>query len=309
MAAQSKPLGSTLAEWIRTKSSAKYSIVVILALLYFLRDRLLSTRKSKQKGRPRLSKRVSSYAKQGKGNLINEVVRRNRQPISEEEMDAALEELYVENKDGTYDLLVPHRHRISRVNIKTTSQKTFDEHWKDFKVQPPIVEKKRSSNNSSGENKELISAEQKIEEARTLREEGGAAAASAKKVGVNREFFRQLRAIFKILIPTSSSKEVLIFFIHTGFLILRTYLSVLVARLDGAIVRDLVSANGKGFLRGLGFWFLLAVPSTYTNSMVSGLAEGECKYKSHHVDPPSPFLCHFRFDFSNPSSLLASELD
>lgn len=44
--------------------------------------------------------------------------------------------------------------------------------------------------------------------------------------------------------------------------------SVLVARLDGRLVRDLVSANGKGFLRGLGLWFLLAIPSTYTNSMI-----------------------------------------
>lgn len=46
-------------------------------------------------------------------------------------------------------------------------------------------------------------------------------------------------------------------------------LSVAVARLDGRIVRDLVSADGKGFLKGLGLWFALAVPSTYTNVMVS----------------------------------------
>lgn len=56
---------------------------------------------------------------------------------------------------------------------------------------------------------------------------------------------------------------------HTSFLVFRTVLSVAVARLDGRIVRDLVSANGKGFLKGIGLWFALAVPSTYTNVMVS----------------------------------------
>jgi ATP-binding cassette, subfamily D (ALD), peroxisomal long-chain fatty acid import protein len=56
---------------------------------------------------------------------------------------------------------------------------------------------------------------------------------------------------------------------HSVFLILRTMLSIAVARLDGMIVRDLVSADAKGFLKGLGLWFALAVPSTYTNSMVS----------------------------------------
>ncbi|THH15030.1 hypothetical protein EW146_g5392 [Bondarzewia mesenterica] len=55
------------------------------------------------------------------------------------------------------------------------------------------------------------------------------------------------------------------------FLVLRTVLSVGVAKLDGRIVRDLVSANGKGFLCGLGLWFLLAVPSIYTNSMIHHL--------------------------------------
>jgi hypothetical protein len=29
-----------------------------------------------------------------------------------------------------------------------------------------------------------------------------------------------------------------------------------------------VKADGKGFLRGLSLWFLLAIPSTYTNNMV-----------------------------------------
>lgn len=277
MAVQSKPIGAIgpgLLDWVRARSSSRYGIVVILALLYFIRERMISSsssRHGKSKGRPKLGKTQSALVasqSSSKIRMLEEVVRK-KQPISEEEMDAALEELYVENQDGTYDLLVPHRHRISRVNIKTTSKRTFDSHYQDFKKQPPIIDKKKSTANASAESKSAASAELRVAEAKALREEGGAAAASAKKVGVNKEFFRQLRAIFKILIPSSKSKELLIFFIHTGYLLLRTYLSVLVARLDGALVRDLVSANGKGFIRGLGLWFLLAIPSTYTNSMVS----------------------------------------
>ena len=59
--------------------------------------------------------------------------------------------------------------------------------------------------------------------------------------------------------------------LHSFFLVMRTILSVYVARLDGRIVRDIVSADGIGFLKGLGWWFALAVPSTYTNSMVSAI--------------------------------------
>jgi hypothetical protein len=51
---------------------------------------------------------------------------------------------------------------------------------------------------------------------------------------------RNLSAIIKIVIPSYRSKEVLMLLMHSGFLIARTYLSVVVARLDGRIVKDLV---------------------------------------------------------------------
>lgn len=75
----------------------------------------------------------------------------------------------------------------------------------------------------------------------------GSSASSVKssvKVGVNKEFFRQIEAIFKILIPKLRCKETFILVLHTTFLVLRTYLSVVVARLDGAIVKDLVRKKG-----------------------------------------------------------------
>ena len=60
---------------------------------------------------------------------------------------------------------------------------------------------------------------------------------------------------------------------HFAFLIGRTWLSLVVARLDGAIVRDLVAANGKGFAKGLIYWFLIAIPASYNNAMVNALSQ------------------------------------
>ena len=77
---------------------------------------------------------------------------------------------------------------------------------------------------------------------------------------------------------------------HSFFLVLRTVLSIGVARLDGRIVRDLVSADGRGFAKGIGLWFLLAIPSTYTNSMVSSPTT-EVLNMIAHFDPlqdPTP---------------------
>ncbi|RCH99303.1 hypothetical protein CU098_010907, partial [Rhizopus stolonifer] len=89
-----------------------------------------------------------------------------------------------------------------------------------------------------------------------------------QKVGVNKEFRRQLGAIASILFPHWHTKEAALLVLHSVFLVLRTYLSVVVARLDGRIVRDLVNGNGRQFLIGLGYWFAIAVPATYTNSMI-----------------------------------------
>ena len=55
------------------------------------------------------------------------------------------------------------------------------------------------------------------------------------------------------------------------FLILRTYLSLVVARLDGAIVRDLVSAQGKSFLIGILRWLAVGTLASYTNAMIKFL--------------------------------------
>jgi|SRR6266498_1899911 len=66
-----------------------------------------------------------------------------------------------------------------------------------------------------------------------------------QRVGVNKIFFRQLSAIFKIILPKVRSKEVFILLLHSIFLVLRTWLSIIVAKLNGRIVRDLVRKKKK----------------------------------------------------------------
>ncbi|KAJ9079152.1 ATP-binding cassette long-chain fatty acid transporter pxa1 [Entomophthora muscae] len=92
-----------------------------------------------------------------------------------------------------------------------------------------------------------------------------------ERVGVNKQFFSQISALSTILFPKGWWRADTLSFtliIHTIFLILRTYLSLVVARVDGLLVRDLVSRDSKKFLRSMGYWFAVAVPATYTNSMI-----------------------------------------
>lgn len=52
---------------------------------------------------------------------------------------------------------------------------------------------------------------------------------------------------------------------------LRTYLSLLVARLDGEIVRDLVAGKGRAFIWGIVKWCGIGTFAAYTNAMIKFL--------------------------------------
>ncbi|KAK4704990.1 hypothetical protein P7C70_g1219, partial [Phenoliferia sp. Uapishka_3] len=167
-----------------------------------------------------------------------------RSQLTTPQIELAQRDLYRPLANGSRELLVPTRGSVSKVVIHPTKQSTFKSHHPLFSSSDPGRPGQAS-----------------------------AAPSSTAKVGVNKEFFRQLSAILKIIIPRATSKEVFLVAAHTSFLLLRTYLSLLVAQLDGKLVGDLVSANGKGFTRGLVYWFALAVPSVYTNSMIRYLQQ------------------------------------
>ncbi|KDR76478.1 hypothetical protein GALMADRAFT_67361 [Galerina marginata CBS 339.88] len=191
-------------------------VVLAFLVLILLRSRTIS-----------LSKDAIESLRKSTQYLTN--LQRQRK-LTPEQLAKVLQQVYVDEPDGSQTLLVPYRERVVKVPIHPTPKSRFASDTPHFPLLPPLT---------------------------------------AHKPNIDVAFLSQLRAIlFRVAIPSWRSPEAGIVVLHSSFLVLRTVLSILVARLDGRIVRDLVRADGKGFLKGLGLWFLLAIPSTFTNSMI-----------------------------------------
>lgn len=82
------------------------------------------------------------------------------------------------------------------------------------------------------------------------------------------KFLQQLNVLSPILIPKFLHKNSLLLALQIFFLILRTWLSLMVARLDGQIVKDIISRRPKRFAYDMTCWLLIAFPAAYTNSAI-----------------------------------------
>ncbi|EPZ34130.1 ABC transporter domain-containing protein [Rozella allomycis CSF55] len=89
------------------------------------------------------------------------------------------------------------------------------------------------------------------------------------KSNANKDFYKNLARILKIVIPGVNSKEFWLLMIFSGFLVSRTFLSLYVAELDGKLVSLMVKRKKKEFLFGILWWMIVAIPATYTNSMLN----------------------------------------
>lgn len=89
-----------------------------------------------------------------------------------------------------------------------------------------------------------------------------------RRVELNREFLMSLTRLLKIVIPGWRSKELRLVISHSIFLLVRTLISLYVAELDGKLVSSLVRGKGREFLKGIIWWMMVAIPATFTNSMV-----------------------------------------
>lgn len=130
------------------------------------------------------------------------------------------------------------------------------------------------------------------------------AASARKRVELNSEFFRNLWRLLKIVIPGWKSKELRLVISHSFFLVVRTLISLYVAELDGKLVSSLVRGRGKEFLRGIVWWMIVAVPATFTNSMLS---YHQCKLALQYRSRLTTYL-HQRY-LSNMTFYSLSALD
>lgn len=129
-------------------------------------------------------------------------------------------------KNGSRVIFVPYKDSTSKVTIRPTKPTTFDAHRRLF-LNPP-----RAAGLTDGQTTPQIPPPQ-------------------TKPGLNLAFLHQFLSLLSIMIPRWKSKETGLLLSHAMFLMLRTYLSLVVARLDGEIVRDLVAGNGRSFVLGI----------------------------------------------------------
>lgn len=153
----------------------------------------------------------------------------------------------IRGKDGSRTIYVPYKgSRTSKVLIHPTKPTTFDAHRRLF-LNPPVSARSR--------------------------EEGAASQIPppTTKPGLNLAFLHQFLSLGSIMVPRWGSKETGLLMSHGVFLLLRTYLSLLIARLDGEIVRDLVAGKGKAFAWGIVKWCGIGTLASYTNAMIKFL--------------------------------------
>ena len=103
---------------------------------------------------------------------------------------------------------------------------------------------------------------------RNASETGGRRRRPARTAAVNREFAAQLLRLLRIMVPGVLSREGALLALHTCTLVARTFLSVYVATLEGRMIKYIVRKDIINFTRMILRWLCVALPATYTNSMI-----------------------------------------
>ncbi|KAG0691285.1 hypothetical protein C6P40_002676 [Pichia californica] len=124
------------------------------------------------------------------------------------------------------------------------------------------------------------------------------------------QFFEKISIIWNlILIPKIFDKNSYLLLSQITFLFARTWLTLLVTKLDGQITKDLMSFNIKYFIRDMIYWFLFAVPASYINSGIKYLTKRlSLNFRSNlirycHDLYMDPKLVYYKLQFNNNNNL------
>ncbi|XP_019869267.1 ATP-binding cassette sub-family D member [Aethina tumida] len=121
---------------------------------------------------------------------------------------------------------------------------------------------------------------------------------------LNLRFIFQFIKLIRIMIPSLFCTETALLTGHTTFLFLRTFLSIYVANLEGAIVKFIVRKDPKNFVKQLMKWFAVAIPATFINSMIKYLESRiALSFRSRLVDHS------YKLYFKNQSYYRVTVLD
>lgn len=91
---------------------------------------------------------------------------------------------------------------------------------------------------------------------------------AGRQPGLNIDFLLQLRQLIRIMVPRLLCEESGLLAVHTLCLVSRTFLSIYVASMEGAIVKFIVRKDVRNFVLMLLKWFGIAIPATFINSMI-----------------------------------------
>lgn len=166
--------------------------------------------------------------------------------------------------------------RLAYPAIKKQFNKRLDQNSQD-EVDDPVIDNNGNDNSTkncqndsdddSCQNEESLSVldvKQQIEKAEKLL----ANANKTPNIGLNIDFLLQLKRLLHIMIPKLVCRETCLLGVHTVCLVSRTFLSILVAAMEGAIVKYIVRKDVRNFAIMLMKWFAIAIPATFVNSMI-----------------------------------------
>lgn len=84
-------------------------------------------------------------------------------------------------------------------------------------------------------------------------------------------FGKDVRYLMKVCFPSWKAKESLLGYAFIFVLLARTWLSLVVADVDGYMVKQLINKDRKGVVQGILVWLLIALPSSFVNALIKYL--------------------------------------